>query len=73
MVRVSQYESVDSLEQKVTLSHWEDGGGFAGEEFAVSADFVGFGIDFHVGHGIIQLHISFGELANIGNGDGAFL
>ena len=50
-------------EQEVALGHGEDGGGFAGEEDAVGADLVGFGIYLDVGGGVVVDHVGFADAA----------
>ena len=59
----------ERLKQEVALRHRQDIGGFAGEEFAVGADFVGFGIDFDGGEVVVELHVALGELADVGDGE----
>jgi hypothetical protein len=53
------------LEQEVALGHGEGGGGFAGEEGSVGADFVGFGVYLDVRGGAVVDHAA---LADAGAG-----
>src|SRR4051812_651585 len=48
---------------KVSLRHRQDLGGLAGQEFAIRADLIGFGIDLDDGRRIVMDHALLGDAA----------
>ena len=61
------------LKQEVPLGHREDVGGLASEQFPIGPDFIGFGVDLHVGLIGVELHVGFADAADGMNGFGWFL
>src|SRR6476660_10341233 len=60
------------LKQEISLGQRQHAGGLAGEQLTVGADFVGFGIDFQLGHRRIVNHVTFADAATVLHGYGAF-
>src|SRR5579864_5945187 len=58
------------LKQEISLGQRQHAGGLAGEQFAVGADFVGFGIDLEFGRGRIMNHVALADAAAVLHGDG---
>src|SRR5258708_36176539 len=53
------------LEQEISLGQRQHAGGLAGEQLAIGADLVGFGIDFEFGHGRIVNHVALAGTAAV--------
>src|SRR5689334_20513959 len=58
------------LEQEISLGQRQHAGGLAGEQLAIGADLVGFGIDFELGRGRIVNHVALADAAAVLHGDG---
>src|SRR6267378_3469102 len=57
---------------EVTLSHWQNTRGFAGEKTAIGSHFVGFRVNLHTGGSAIQHHGMLADLARVRDGNKRF-
>ena len=56
------------LKQEITLGEGQDAGGLAGDDCAVHAHFVGFGIDFEVRRGVVVNHVLLADAPAVAHG-----
>jgi hypothetical protein len=61
------------LEQKISLSQWQNLSWFTGQQFTISTYLIRLGINLDSRHRGIMNHISFADRAALLNGDRSFL